>query len=116
MLNHTPHVSSKYGAPMGRAFRTDAAADIHLEPGWFRRKPASVLQPIKSAFAGKISLRRLRLDRGGYDSGGAYWGFPNNVYSALSECGTVDMTLRARDRAVAKATIRGEYPKAHFFR
>lgn len=48
-----PHVSGKYGAPMGRReFHTD----------WDELEPRS------------IHLFAVRLDSGGYDCGGAYWG------------------------------------------
>lgn len=51
-INPTPPVSSRYGAPMGR----------HTGPDFL------------CAEAGRVTLRRIRLDRGGYDPGGAYWG------------------------------------------
>lgn len=47
---YTHKVSSKYGSPMGRYTDVDALA---LAPCY---------------------LRRVHLDHGGYDAGGAYWG------------------------------------------
>ena len=44
-------VDTRYGAPMGRSGQKG-------DPDWYYR----------------FSLRRVRLDAGGYDSGGAYWG------------------------------------------
>jgi len=54
-------VSCKYGAPMGRAY--DGVG----------------------ALAGKVRLRRVRLDSGGYDSGGAYWGAGLPLWYAESD-------------------------------
>lgn len=52
MIN-IPDVSSRYGAPMGRP---------SLIPS---KEVAEVI---------RVSLRRIRINQGGYDSGGAFWG------------------------------------------
>lgn len=67
-------VSSKYGAPMGR----HCAADLGSEPRSLR-------------------LFQLVLDSGGYDAGGAYWGFPNDLYCAMDREGNIQ-TVRASSR------------------
>jgi hypothetical protein len=50
---------------------------------------------------GKVSLRRVRLDQGGYDKGGAYWGIGEPLwYAEGSEAGCG--YRRAPNRATAK--------------
>jgi hypothetical protein len=93
--DHIPKVGTRYGAPMGR--RTDGTYDPE----------------VCASFAGKVSLRCIC--RGAYDAGGAYWGLGDPVYSALSDNGIVDMTLRARNRAAAKAEVRAIYPNCKFY-
>jgi hypothetical protein len=93
------NVSSRYGAPMGRrTYRTDPEAPI------------------------KFRLQRVYLDSGGYDSGGAYWGFgrPLYQYTGHSAEGTdaeelAEGYLRADSREDAKAQVRALYPKARFY-
>jgi hypothetical protein len=53
-LNPTPAVNCQYGAPMGRS--SDHLSGLIVEP------------------QEKVTLRRIRINSGGYDSGGAYWG------------------------------------------
>ena len=82
-------VSTTYGAPMGRH-------GSYCEP------------------EGRVYLRRLQLDSGGYDSGGAYWGHGAPIYWATDgQAGGLDMTLRARSRDAAKSAIRAEFPDAN---
>lgn len=51
------NVNCKYGAPMGR--RSD--------------------DPIYLPKNTRVFDRKVPLDSGAYDKGGAYWGFPNNL-------------------------------------
>jgi hypothetical protein len=95
---------------MGRGFRTDESWIAHGKPFMLRdaqRDPG---------FAGKVSLVRLRLDSGGYDAGGAYWGHGAPPWSAMSSCGKVDMTMRAASRDAAKAKVREAHPLVRFYR
>jgi hypothetical protein len=62
--NPTPPVSSRYGAPMGR----------HTGPS-------------PSGEGQRWQLRRIRLDAGGYDPGGAYWGLGLPLYWCMNEDG-----------------------------
>jgi hypothetical protein len=78
------NVSSKYGAPMGR----DSS-----EP------------------SGKVRLQRVRLDSGGYDSGGAYWGIGQALWCAEDVDGNRKF-FRASDREAAKAKL----PNCRFYR
>ncbi len=91
--NPTPNVSSRYGAPMGR----------------YTGNPEPDAQ-------GKFSLRRVSLDSGGYDSGGAYWGHGEPLYWYCSADGTAEGFLRAWSRDEAKAAVLEECPGATFYR
>lgn len=93
--NPTPDVSSRYGAPMGRPTRTQG------DPGTDERP---------------LSLRRIPINSGGYDSGGAYWGLGQPLYWCGNDDGDIDLFFRARDRAAAKAHVRETYPDARFYR
>lgn len=101
--NPTPDVSSRYGAPMGRT-------SDHLE--------GLIIETSDSPF----TLQRVRINSGGYDSGGSYWGLGAPLYwwsVTITEGDTVDDCsgfFRARDRNAAKAHIRASHPKARFFR
>ena len=69
----------------------------------------------------RFYLRRVRLDHGGYDEGGAYWGTGAPLYRFETGEGPDDLTawptgfLRARDRQDAKAKLRADYPAARFY-
>lgn len=68
---------SKYGADMGRSG--------------------------SAPLVGRVSLRRVRLDSGGYDKGGAYWGIGETLYYASgSEDGEVYVRASGRDAAKLK--------------
>lgn len=69
-----------------------------------------------SSDAIKLHLRRVRLDSGGYDPNGTYFGHGERLYWYASDCGSVDAMLRAPSREAAKARVRALYPKARFFR
>lgn len=71
-------VSCKYGAPMGRGS-----------------------SPLGS---GKVHLARVRLDSGGYDRGGAYWGIGEPLFCAWDDEGG-EVYLRAASRQAAKARL-----------
>ena len=90
-----PEVNCTYGAPMGRA------SNAH---------PGLVDEPMK------FYLSRVPLNSGGYDSGGAYWGWGQPLYWYEDTEGDVDAFLRANSREHAKAQIREMYPLAKFFR
>ena len=79
-FNPFPHVSGRYGAPMGRI------GDI----------PAN-LQDVNRLHA------RRQGGGGGYDKGGAYWGYPSNVYGVWAHIdgGTVCTYVRANSRIAA---------------
>lgn len=92
-----PQLNCKYGAPLGRSGKL----------------PADTKAPIK------LHLVRVRLDSGGYDRGGAYWGLGRPLYWATdtdADSYTVDVFLRADNRAAAKAEVQRQIPGARFFR
>lgn len=90
---HLSNVSSRYGAPMGR----DS-------------------EPLASFAGRKLTLARVRMVDGGYDSGGAYWGIGAPLYCVeCSETG-IRHYLRACDRNKAKSAVLAACPTARFFR
>ncbi len=93
MANPTPPVSSTYGAPMGRYTGPDYLC----------------------AEAGKVQLRRIRLDSGGYDPGGAYWGHGKPLYWACDGDGNKRF-FRAASREAAKAELRNIFGPLSFYR
>lgn len=64
----------------------------------------------------KVSLRRMRIDSGGYDAGGSYWGLGAPLYWAGDDDGIIDIWFRARDRDDAKAQVKARCPNARFYR
>ncbi len=66
----------------------------------------------------KLYLRRLRFVDGCYDQGGAYWGFPANLYRAACygvDGHVVEVFTRADSPQEAKANVREQIPYARFF-
>lgn len=70
----------------------------------------------------KFSLRRLRLDRGGYTTDGRYFGVGRPLYEAehLADNTPPDdyvlKVYRAWDREEAKENVSRDYPTATFYR
>lgn len=65
----------------------------------------------------KFHLRQERLDSGGYDSGGAYWGIGYTpLFYASSVDGEIEFFHRAKDRNEAKKIVTEKFPGARFFR
>lgn len=79
-INPLADVSSKYGAPMGRT-------------------------SYGTAPAAKVRLFAFRLDSGGYDVGGAYWGMGEAMYCATDGHRYVAYT-RAKDRKTAAVSLK----------
>jgi len=78
------------GAAMGRASVTDAPKD----------------------YDGKIGLRRVYLNTGGYDSNGTYFGHGDPLFWAANEDGDIDFMLRAYNRDKARELVLAKFPKA----
>lgn len=92
-MDLTPHVDCRYGAPMGRR-----SWDDNAEP-----------------YAGRMYLRWVPLDSGGYDVGGAYWGVGQRLYGYAATDDSVNGFVRASDRMEAKARVLRMYPLAKFY-
>ncbi len=63
-------------------------------------------------FAGKLTVKRVVLNSGGYDRNGTYFGIGAPLYWVASEDSEVDYMLRAADRASARAMVLVKYPDA----
>ena len=90
-ISPLPNAAGPYGASLGRAGRPPHPGDD--EPARFY-------------------LRRVRLDSGGYDSGGAYWGHAEPLWRFESVTGEYSDHLRAGSRRAAQAAIRRLMPNA----
>lgn len=104
-FNPTPDVSCKYGAPMGRPTRdtyTDKSGTTHKITVTDDAKP--------------FRLVRCRLNSGGYDAGGAYWGIGEPLYYYEGPLSDISGYVRGRTREHAKANVRAAHPKAKFYR
>jgi len=68
-------------------------------------------------FCGRLVLRKVRLDSGGYDENGTYFGWgPPALYWYASESGDIDAMVRADSREKAREKILEKYPSARFYR
>ena len=64
-------------------------------------------------FDGRIYLRKVRLNQGGYDSNGTYFGIgPPSLYWYSDEEGEIDSMIRAHHREQARNMVLSIYPKA----
>lgn len=107
-------VNAKYGAPMGRSdytLREGGDTLYSFEPDYSATMDALKREPRR------FRLQDARLDSGGYDHGGAYWGHSKDgtVYLAESDDGRIFRSYRAKDRAHALAQLRDEFPKAYTY-
>lgn len=67
----------------------------------------------------RLTLQRVKLDRGGYDSGGAYWGLGKPLWRARDHASggsVVDVHVRAIGRGPAIDAVRRIVAGATFFR
>lgn len=66
----------------------------------------------------KCTLQKIRLNGGGYDRSGSYWGIGAPLYWCCPDTPfpEAEFFLRARDREHAKAVVRARWPKATFYR
>lgn len=91
-FNPFPHVSCKYGAPMGR---------ISDAPGNFVYDVALKLYARRQGTGGLGNSP-------GYDQGGAYWGTPANVWAVWTRGGEAVCYVRASSKSAAIRSARGE--------
>ncbi len=66
----------------------------------------------KPEYSGTILLSRVRLNAGGYDQNGTYFGHGEPIYWYANAEGTIDGTCRAEDRECARAHVLRAYPHA----
>ena len=87
----------------------------------FRHPPVEAQKEKKIKFI----LRRVKLNNGGYDSTGCYWGSGSPLYWAQSEKEfdfgkqypeSFENHFRAADREHAKELIKKEIPNATFYK
>lgn len=94
-------VNSKYGAPMGRG---------GLPPDLFATR----------AFGegAKVKLAQVRINCGGYDNGGAYWGLGLPLYRAYfyDNGEATECFFRASSRSMAKKQLLEYEPELKFYR
>jgi hypothetical protein len=66
----------------------------------------------------KISIKRIRLNQGGYEYGkyGRYFGNGAPLYKVVSDDYTIDTELRASNHECAKEQVLAKYPNARFYR
>ncbi len=63
----------------------------------------------------KLRMQKLRMVDGDYDEGGAYWGGIRGTHMYWATNEEVDLYVRAKDRAEAKALLRLDFPLLKFF-
>jgi hypothetical protein len=63
-------------------------------------------------FEGRLYLRCIRLNQGGYDANGTYFGIGDPLYWCASDDGDIDFMLRARSRNEARRKVLERYPHA----
>lgn len=68
---------------------------------------------------GVFTLQRVKLDKGGYDLGNAYWGTGDDLFCAWGDPVEGDphqeqvrIFVRAKHKAEARAKVLAEYPRA----
>ncbi|SFI05427.1 hypothetical protein [Methylobacterium brachiatum] len=100
------------------------APHVTPDPGWMgdRSRGAGMGRPSPAVSnldpEHRIQLFRVRLDSGGYDAGGAYWGHGQRLYCAMDHNGWTHY-FRASNRDTAKQYIRYEHDTPemiHFYR
>lgn len=110
-------VNASRGAPMGRGDYTLTADGSRGLYASVNESDARELAALR-AEPRRFRLELQKLDSGGYDRGGAYWGHMRGcpLYFALSDDGRVFRAFRnskIKTRADALAALREEFPKSY---
>ena len=87
-------------------------------------RPADIAEIVAQLHGGKpprMSLQRVKLDSGGYDAGGAYWGYGEPLWRASDDTSnptldTIELFFRAPTREQAKRHVLARIPTARFYR
>lgn len=74
----------------------------------------TISEPDGNTFRAPLTLRQVKLDAGGYDSNGTYFGVDAPLYWVASRDGKIDRVFRAHSREDAEARVMKWYPKAKF--
>ena len=91
----------------------------NMQPNWTAENSSWGGDPRRGAALGrasyhgkpeslKFTLKRIRLDSGGYDAGGAYWGVGEKLYWACSDDQKVEYYFRIYDSEVREIMPRDE--------
>ena len=104
--------NSTHGAPMGRA-EWGVKRKIQVSTQWqgFYFCPTGFTEePPEDPEPKSVRVFSILLNSGGYDEGGAYWGFPSDLY-----CATDGITFRrftrakSREEAIGKMEIENRW-------
>ena len=69
------------------------------------RKPRHPAEADPPATAPKLDIQRVRVNRGGYDASGAYWGAGLDVFIASTADGAREITVRAKSVTEAREKV-----------
>jgi len=96
---------------------------VHDPKGWCGdpRRGAALGRPSYEAddpatWEGKLYVSESRLDSGGYDENGTYFGHGDALFWVRSADYEIDYMIRAPNRVMAVKLVMIEYPKASFAR
>lgn len=87
---------TKYGAQMGRTYAAECS--------------------VPRDYSGKLHLRRVYLDSGGYDKGGAYWGHGTPLWCLWGDAENGVDVLTSYVRASPRDAAKAMFPNARFYR
>jgi hypothetical protein len=76
----------------------------------------SEVRKLCANYTGKVSIRKERVNAGGYIAGGIYFGCGAPLYFVQDEDGLWEDYIRASDREDAIAQVRERYPLAQIKR
>lgn len=82
------------------------------DPGRGAALGRSIVDHEGTYYTGRVFLRRVRIDRQGYDPNGTYFGVGDPLYWYANDEGTIDGVFRAPTRSKALSWLRSRYPKA----
>lgn len=88
--------------------------------GWcgdMRRGAAMGRPTIKGepSYDGQLYIRKIRLDSGGYDVNGTYFGTGDPLFWVVAPDYSIDRVYRAKNRATLVAELAQTYPRARFY-
>lgn len=91
--------------------------EIHDPKGWCGdpQRGAALGRPTYVGdrnYSGRLYLRRVRLNQGGYDRNGTYFGTGEPLYWCANDDLSIDFMLRASSRHLARASVIARYPNA----